>query len=102
MTISQLPLALAQRHNNQHLFSDHYFTTTLPQRPEWKLLAHDAARALAAFAPIVRAFVAARSQNEAQTEENLIKPVLRALGHIFEGQVVLRTSNERVDYSDCH
>jgi hypothetical protein len=34
MTITQLPLALAQRHNNQHLFSDHYLNTTLPQRPK--------------------------------------------------------------------
>ena len=43
----QLPLTLAQRHTNQQLFSDHYLNVTLPQRPEWKLLAHDAAQALA-------------------------------------------------------
>jgi hypothetical protein len=34
MTITQLPLALAQRHNNQQLFSDHYLNVTLPQRAE--------------------------------------------------------------------
>jgi hypothetical protein len=64
----QLPLTLAQRHSNQQLFSDHYLNVTLPQRPEWKLLAHDAAQALAAIAPIVRAYVP--SDNEAQTERN--------------------------------
>ena len=42
MTATQLPLSLAQRHNNQQLFSDHYLNVTLPARPEWKLLAHDA------------------------------------------------------------
>jgi len=41
----------------------------LPQRPEWKLLVHDAARALAAIAPIVRAYVP--SDNEAQTERDV-------------------------------
>ena len=44
MTATQLPLSLSQRHNNQQLFSDHYLNVTLPQRPEWKLLAHDAAQ----------------------------------------------------------
>src|SRR5215216_1747980 len=53
MTITQLPLALAQRHNNQQLFSNHYLNVTLPQRADWKLLAHDASTALAAIAPTV-------------------------------------------------
>lgn len=35
MPAIQLPLTLAQRHNNQQLFSDHYLNVTLPQRPEW-------------------------------------------------------------------
>lgn len=81
MTATQLPLSLAQRHNNQQLFSDHYLNITLPARPEWKLLAHDAGQALAAIAPIVRAYV--RSDDEAQTEEDLIRPVLRALEYTF-------------------
>jgi hypothetical protein len=89
MTITQLPLALAQRHNNQQLFSDHYLNATLPQRAEWKLLAHDAGQALAAIAAIVRAYVP--SDNEAQTEEELIRPVFRALGHTFEVQAALKT-----------
>jgi hypothetical protein len=89
MPPTQLPLGLAQPHNNQQLFSDHYLNVTLPQRPEWRLLAPDAARALAVIAPILRAFQP--SQKEAQTEDDLIKPVLRALGHSFEVQAALRT-----------
>jgi hypothetical protein len=100
MPPTQLPLALAQRHNNQQLFSDHYLNVTLPQRPEWRLLAHDAGRALAAIAPIVRAFLRAPAQNEAQTEDDLIKPVLRALGHSFEIQAALKTPDrtKKPDY----
>jgi len=89
MPLTQLPLVLAQRHNNQQLFSDHYLNVVLPQRPEWQLLAHDAARALAAITPILRTFQP--SQKEAQTEDDLIKPVLRALGHTFEVQAALKT-----------
>jgi len=68
MSAIQLPLTLAQRHNNQQLFSDHYLNVTLPQRPEWKLLAHDARPVLEQIAEIVRAYVP--SQNEAQTEDD--------------------------------
>src|SRR4051812_44567157 len=100
MPPTQLPLALAQRHNNQQLFSDHYLNVTLPQRADWKLLAHDAGTVLAAITPIVEAFVRAPGQNESQTEENLIKPVLRALGHTFEIQAALRTPDgtKKPDY----
>jgi type I restriction-modification system DNA methylase subunit len=94
----QLPLTAAQRHNNQHLFSDHYLDSTLPQRPEWKLLIHDARRALNDISTIVSAYVP--SDIEAQTEEDLIKPVLRALGHTFEVQASLRTPDgtKKPDY----
>ena len=61
----------------------------MPGRPEWKLLTHDAGQALVVIAPIVRASV--DSDNEAQTEEDLIRPFLRALGHTFEVQPALRT-----------
>ena len=71
MTAMQLPLSLAQRHNNQQLFSDHYLNVTLSGRPEWELLAHDAHQALARIASIVHASVV--SDNEAQTEEDLIR-----------------------------
>jgi hypothetical protein len=98
MTATQLPLSLAQRHNNQQLFSDHYLNVTLPGRPEWKLLAHDAAQALAQIAPIVRAYVP--SDNEAQAERDLVRPVLEALGHTFEVQPALKTpgGTKKPDY----
>ena len=79
MPPTQLPLALAQRHNNQQLFSDHYLNVTLPQRADWQLLAHDAGRVFTVIAPIVQAFLRAPAQNEAQTEDDLIKPTLRVV-----------------------
>jgi hypothetical protein len=95
---SQLPLSLDRRHNNQQLFSDHYLNITLPGRPKWKLVAHDAGQALAQIAPIVRASVP--SDNEAQTEEDLIRPILRVLGHTFEVQPALKTPDgtKKPDY----
>jgi Eco57I restriction-modification methylase len=98
MPPTQLPLALAQRHNNQQLFSDHYLNVTLPQRPEWQLLAHDARPVLEAVGRIVRAYVP--SQNEAQTERDLVRPVLEALGHTFEVQASLKTPDgtKKPDY----
>src|SRR5215208_4252587 len=100
MPLIQLPLSLAQRHNNQQLFSNHYLNVSLPQRPDWQLLAHDAGVARAAIAPIVQAFLHAPAQNEAQTEDDLIKPVLRALGHTFEIQAALKTPDgtKKPDY----
>jgi hypothetical protein len=83
------PISLAQRHNNQQLFSDHYLNVTLSHRPEWKLLVHDAGQALASITPIVRAYVP--SDNEAQTERDLVRPVLEALGHTFKVQLALKT-----------
>src|SRR5919198_1332199 len=94
----QLPLSLAQRHSNQQLFSDHYLNITLPQRPEWKLLAHDARPVMQRLAQILSAFVP--SQNEAQTEKDLVRPVLEALGHAFEVQASLKTPDgtKKPDY----
>jgi hypothetical protein len=55
----------------------------------------------AVIAPIVRAYVP--SDNEAQTEEDLIRPVLSALGHTFEVQPALRTPDgtKKPDYVLC-
>jgi hypothetical protein len=98
MPATQLPLALAQRHNNQQLFSDHYLNVTLPQRAEWKLLAHDARSVMERVAQILAAYVP--SANEAQTEKDLVRPVLEALGHSFEVQAALKTPDgaKRPDY----
>jgi hypothetical protein len=73
---SQLPLPAYQ---NRQLFSDHVLAEQLPRRPEW--------RALAAAARPVREAVAARyaafvpSDNEAQTEHDLIRPVWSGWRH---------------------
>jgi len=77
----QLPLSLAQRHNNQQLFAAITSNVTLPGRPEWKLLVHNAAQVLPQVAPIVRAYVP--SDNKIQTEEDLIRSIIRTLSHTF-------------------
>jgi hypothetical protein len=89
MTTTQLPLALAQPHRNQQLFADHYLNTVLPQRADWKALIDEAVLVQAAIQAIFERFTP--SQNEAQTEDELIKPVLALLGHTFEVQAALRT-----------
>lgn len=50
---------------------------------------------------ITRIFAAYKpNSNEAQTEEGLIKPVLAALGHSYEVQAALKTSDgtKKPDY----
>ncbi len=98
MPAFQTPLAPAQVHRNQQLFSDYYLDNMLPQRPDWKMLALDAAPVMRAISAIFEQFTP--SANEAQTEEGLIKPVLLALGHTFEVQAALKTPDgaKRPDY----
>src|SRR6266487_2106766 len=98
MPPTQLPLALAQRHNNQQLFSDHYLNITLPRHPEWQLLTHDARPVMERIARILEVYLP--SANEAQTEKDLVRPVLEALGHTFEVQAALATpkGTKKPDY----
>ena len=98
MPASQLSLALAQRHHNRQLFADRYLDTTLPARPAWQALAAEAAPVLAQVQAILAAFTP--SANEAQTERDLVRPVLEALGHTFEVQASLRTpkGTKKPDY----
>jgi hypothetical protein len=87
-------------HRNHGLFSDHYLNATLPGRPDWQALATEAEGAMAEVSRILDAY--APSQNEAQTEEDLVRPVLRALGHegTYEVQPALETpeGTKRPDY----
>ena len=87
-------------HRNHGLFSDHYLNVTLPERQDWRALASEAAGKMAEVARVFDAF--APSQNEAQTEEDLVRPVLRILGHegTFEVQPALLTpeGTKRPDY----
>ena len=98
MTATQLPLGLTKPHRNQQLFSDYYLDHLLPARTEWADLIAEAAAVLPTLTALVQAFVP--SDNEAQTEEGFIKPVLQALGHTFEVQAALRTPDgtKKPDY----
>ncbi|MCL4499817.1 MAG: N-6 DNA methylase, partial [Chloroflexi bacterium] len=76
-------------HNNQHLFSDHYLNEILPSRPRWRALRDQAMPVMEQIARIFEGFVP--SNNERQTEENLVMPVLTLLGHTYEVQASLKT-----------
>ncbi|WP_129670827.1 Eco57I restriction-modification methylase domain-containing protein [Candidatus Chloroploca sp. Khr17] len=98
MSAAQLSLALAQRHHNRQLFADRYLDVTLPQREEWLALRAEAMPVLAQVQALLAAFTP--SNNEAQTEHDLVRPVLLALGHSFEVQAALRTpkGTKKPDY----
>lgn len=84
----QQPL-LARPHNNQQLFSDHYLDAILPNRADWQTLASQAKPVMREITAIYTSYQP--SSNEAQTEENLIRPILKALGHPYEVQTPLKT-----------
>jgi hypothetical protein len=98
MTDTQLPLALAPRHDNQQLFADRYLNDLLPERPAWRDLVAEAAPVLADLHALFARFVP--SSNEAQTENDLVRPVLTILGHHVEMQATLQTplGKKRPDY----
>jgi hypothetical protein len=85
-------------HNNQHLFSDHYLNEILPTLPSWRALEAQARPVLAQVAEIVARFTP--STNEAQAEEELIRPILKLLGHEYAVQPALKTPDgaKKPDY----
>jgi len=91
----QLPLA---PYRNQQLFSDYYLANTLPQRADWQALAVQAQPVMAKIAAIFKKYKP--SENEPQTEDGFVKPVLQALGHTFEIQAPLATAEgtKKPDY----
>lgn len=97
MSASQLSLPFPA-HRNQHLFSDYYLNMILPQRADWQQLAAAATPVMQQIAQILAAYTP--GSNEAQTEDDLIKPVLLALGHTYEVQVALKTPDgvKKPDY----
>lgn len=98
MPAIQLPLGATQLHYNQQLFSDYYLDRVLPERADWRLLAAEAAPVLEQLRALYAGFTP--SSIEAQTEDDLIKPVLAALGHTVEVQAALRTPDgtKKPDY----
>lgn len=83
----QLSLAIDKPHRNQYLFSDHYLEEILRREKAWTA----AQPAAADFLSFLRSLHAAEGAhladyNEAQLEENWIKPILSHLGHKWEPQ----------------
>jgi hypothetical protein len=68
-------------HRNHGLFSDHYLNVTLPARPDWKALADESRPVMEEIAALLEAYTP--SENEAQVEEDLVRPILRLLGHTW-------------------
>ncbi|MFL5661683.1 MAG: Eco57I restriction-modification methylase domain-containing protein, partial [Ktedonobacteraceae bacterium] len=85
-------------HRNQGLFSDYYLDNILPG--QWNVLRDEAMEMMVQLQQIYATFTP-NPNNEAQTEDDWIKPVLRKLGHIFfEVQVPLDVpmSVQKPDY----
>ncbi len=87
-TVIQLSLAPSP-HRNQQLFSDHYLNVILPKREDWQVLAVEAEPFMGDLQRILADYMP--SDKEAQLEDDLVKPVLRHLGHTFEVQPSLET-----------
>ncbi len=98
MSSIQLPLPAGPHHRNQQLFSDYYLDTLLPQRGDWQMLSAAAEAAKAQIKAIFAGFTP--SKNEAQTEHELVRPILAVLGHTFEVQAPLATAQgtKKPDY----
>ena len=86
--MSQLPNAV----KNQSLFSNYYLDSLIVEQPQWT----DTSNIESDYAAIKALFDAvipdAEHLKEAQTERQFIQPVLKQLGHIFEVQPTLQTS----------
>ena len=95
--MNQLPDAV----KNQSLFSNYYLDSLIVGQPQWT----DTPNIESDYATIKDLFDAitpnAEYLNEAQTEHEFIQPLLEQLGHIFEVQPSLQTSQgtKRPDYA---
>ncbi len=87
------PSPAARPHRNHGLFSDHYLDVTLPERPGWESLMEQARPAMEEISSLFDSYTP--SDNEAQTKEGLVRPVLRILGHDVEVQPALETPTVR-------
>ena len=89
---------VGRAHRNHGLFSDHYLNVTLPAQSDWKALIDEARPAMQEIASLLDSYTP--SENEAQVEEDLVRPILRLLGHTFEVQPALATpeGTKRPDY----
>src|SRR5215472_9486638 len=85
-------------HRNQQLFSDYYLDSILPGRADWQMLAGEAEAVMSDLQQLFARYTP--TKREAQVEQDWIKPVLWRLGHTFEIQAPLATSdgNKVPDY----
>jgi hypothetical protein len=92
------PAPAARQHRNHGLFSDDYLEVTLPERSGWESLMEQARPAMEEISSLFDSYTP--SDNEAQTEEGMVKPVLRIVGHDFKVQPALETPDDtkRPDY----
>ena len=75
------PTPASQPHRNHGLLSDHYLNATLQKRPDWEALTERARPMLEEISRLFDSFTP--SANEAQTERDLVRPVLKHLGHDY-------------------
>ncbi|MGH2510269.1 MAG: hypothetical protein ACRDHZ_23075, partial [Ktedonobacteraceae bacterium] len=88
--LSQMPHEETTYHN-QRLFSDHFLENILPKDPAWEELRAEAGPVMAALKQRFSRFPPLMPfANEAQTEEDWVRPVLTTLGHTYEIQTQLR------------
>ena len=86
--MSQLPDAV----KNRSLFSNYYLDSLIVEQPQWAQTP-DIESDYAAIKQLFDALVPdAEHLKEAQTERQFIQPLLEQLGHIFEVQPTLQTS----------
>ena len=97
MTTEQLPF-LHQRHNNRQLFSDYYLNEQLPQLIAWRDLVDEAESVRIEVERLLDDFN--QNSNEAQTERNLIQPILDLLGHTYlvQGSIQAPGGAKQPDY----
>ncbi len=94
----QLPL-VGGPHRNQQLFSDYYLNAILPQRPDWRALATEAAPTLDAIRKIYDGYTP--SANEAQTERELVRCHNRSAALLAGVSAILVKSLQRGSWAAC-
>lgn len=86
------PPQLEQLHRNHGLFSDYYLNETLRRHPDWRNRVEEALPVMEQIKDIFVRYQPTTTEKEAQTEEDWVRPVLRALGHAnFAVQPSLKT-----------
>ena len=100
--MDQPPLPEIEPYVNRNLFSDHFLKDLLPQDESWQVDEDKLRLTMQAITHLYAGREDEWSQsNEAQLEDGLIRPALQALGHRFEVQPSLPTTEgvRRPDYA---